>query len=377
MRVLHVIESLGRGGAEGMLLSLLPELSRQGAYVSLAVRGGSMDLAPDFEARGVRLFFLRRRHRWNLLGMAREIAKLAANQRVQVVHAHLYFPAVAVSLMRVLHLFDARTCVTFHNLAYGGANAKTVGLAVRRRLASWLYPRGIHRAFAVSSAVAFHYQETLGLERISVLPNPVDLRRIRELASSNSTSVVRGSACRIVVPGRIVFEKGHSDLVKALATLADRGLRPEVIIAGDGPLHAEIEAQSIAEGLSRHVRFAGAQKHRNLMVLLGSADIVVVPSRFEGFGLTALEAMALGKAVVATEAGGLPETVGDAGLLVPVSDPPALAAAIEALLDDPAQRMALGSSGIKRAKRFDLPGIAARHIKEYKALCASRFGTDP
>lgn len=120
MKALHVIESLGLGGAEQLLVTLLPELARQGCGVCVAVRGGAMDLEPALILAGVPLRLLPVRHRWRLVACARDIARIARAERATVIHAHLYFPAIAVALLRLLRLHPARTCVTFHNLAYGG-----------------------------------------------------------------------------------------------------------------------------------------------------------------------------------------------------------------------------------------------------------------
>lgn len=369
MKSLHVIDSLGRGGAEQILAVLLPELRRQGQYVTLAVLGGAMDLAPEIESEGILVHKMRPRHRWNLFGLAREVARLIQREDVHLVHAHLYFPAVVVALMRVLGLSTVRTCVTFHNLAYDGANRKTFRLYMRQRLASWLYPRGIDRCFAVSTAVSESYRAALGLSRIDVLSNPIDLSAIRNITAGQATSTAVGSECRIVLPGRLVQEKGHADLVEAVAILSLRKLNPKIVFVGDGPLRAEIEGLASKKGISAQVGFTGALPHSELMAIVAGADIVAIPSRFEGFGLTALEALALGRAVVASSAGGLPETIGEAGVLISVANPLALATAIADLAADPARRAALGAAGVQRAKAFDLPTIAARLIAEYETLC--------
>lgn len=369
MKVLQVIDTLGRGGAEQALVTLLPELRRQGVEGAVLVRSGPMDLAVPLRAAGIAVIRLAPRHRWNLIGMAREIAALARREGADLLHAHLYFPAVATALLRVLRLAPVRSCVTFHNLAYAGANRPGPGLRARRKLAQVLYPRGIDRFLAVSAAVAGHTRQALGLARVDVLPNPVDVTALRRLLPADPPVPVRGSAVRIVLPGRIVAEKGHEDLIAALARLRDRGLCPGLTIAGDGPLRGRVAAQVRALGLDDQVRFTGALEHAALLRIVAAADIVAVPSRHEGFGLTALEAMALGRAVVASAAGGLPETLGPAGIVVPLADPDALAAALALLADDPDLRARLGALGAARAAAaFDLPAVAARLKQVYAEI---------
>src|SRR6056297_3805687 len=122
MRVLHFIDSLGRGGAEQLLVTLLPELHRQGVGVVGVVRDGNMDLLPELQYKGIVVHRLKQRHRWNLVGAARELSGIAKSEGVDLIHAHLYFPAVTIALMKILRLATLPSCVTFHNLAYAGAN---------------------------------------------------------------------------------------------------------------------------------------------------------------------------------------------------------------------------------------------------------------
>lgn len=371
MKVLHFIDSLGRGGAEQLLAVLLPELQRQDVPVTVAVRGGAMDLEPDLLAAGIKVVRLPLRHRWNVIGAARDVGALAKSEGADIVHAHLYFPTLYTAVMRVARLSSSKTCATFHNLAYAGANRKTAKLAFRRALSVLISSRGIDRCLAVSNSVADHYRKALSLSDIRVLPNPVDLSRLGNVHPSAQGPDRTGSACRVMLPGRIVHEKGHTDFISALGLLKGRGLLPIVTIAGDGPMRAEIERLVELGDLTGSVRFTGALPHAEMMQEMADADIVIVPSRFEGFGITALEGMALGRAVIATRAGGLAETMGDTGVLVDVENPLGLAAAMEQLLMDPARRRQLGAAARERAKLFDLPGIASQLVAIYSALVST------
>ena len=360
MKILHVIETLGRGGAERLLVMLLPELARHGHDVAVAVCRGPYDLQPELEAAGVQVLRLPHRAKWNLLAGASDIAK--AMPGAAIIHAHLYFPAVMTALARRLGLTRARTVVTFHNLAYAGANRDGWKLRLRKALARTLYRRGISRKLAVSQAVADHYVLALRIEGIEVLHNPIDLESIRSVECPTSSDDPR---LHIVLPGRLAPEKGHRDLLDAMADprLARRPFR--LTFAGHGKLQANLEAR--AEKLNIPLSVTGNLDHPRFLQVLATADIVVVPSRYEGFGLTALEAMALSKPVIATTAGGLPEVLGKTGLLVPVGDAAALAGALADLMDSPSSRMDLGAAGGARASaEFGLSETATRLIDLYR-----------
>lgn len=350
MKVLHVIESLGRGGSEQVLVTLLPELVRQGCQAEVAVCRPSYDLQAELAQHGIEVHRLPLRKKWNLLGQARAIARLAGVINADVVHAHLYFPAVATAFMRNLRLSRVRTCVTFHNLAYAGANKTWLGLLVKKRLAALLYPRGFDRMFAVSQAVGTHYQAALGLSGVEVCFNPVEMPAVRSATQPQSVP-------RITFPGRLVPEKGHQSLIAALSLLKTP---VNVTFAGGGPLTQELA------NAAPDVRITGPLPHDEMLTEIAQADLVVIPSTHEGFGLTALEAMALGRPVIATRAGGLPEVLGDTGLLVPVGDSAALAQAIQGLLDDPERCISMGRAGRERAQgQFSPPAIAAQLLARY------------
>lgn len=375
MKVLHFIESLGVGGAETLLLNQLPELQSQGDEVTLAVMRGPFDLRPALESQGVRVVVLGARHRWNLIGAARELAALVQSGGFSVVHAHLYFPAVVTALSRRLGLQRAAQVVSFHNLAYApGVNKAGAGLRWRKRLAAALYPRGFDAMLGVSAAVARHYEQALGLRGVQVLHNPVP-RGVAGRAVLGPAPAAEPGRFSLVVPGRLVHEKGHADFLQALARLRAEGRRLSVTLAGHGPLCASLEQQIGQQGLDDCVAITGALPHAQLLDLVQAADLVVVPSRFEGFGLTALEAMALGRPVLATTAGGLPEVIehGASGWLVAPQDPALLAQAIRQLMDDAPLRQRLGAAGRQRAQlHFSLHAVTARLRDIYRRAVQAR-----
>ncbi len=140
---------------------------------------------------------------------------------------------------------------------------------------------------------------------------------------------------------RLSPEKGIDILLEVAHKLPD----VQFIIAGDGPERENLEKKS-----NSNVAFLGFVK--DVPDLLSQADVLCVPSRSEGLGLSALEAMASGVPVVASRVGGLPEVIldGETGLLVPPEDPEALRVALKTLLDDPKLRKAMGEAGKNRAR---------------------------
>ena len=155
----------------------------------------------------------------------------------------------------------------------------------------------------------------------------------------------------VLAAGRLVPQKGYPVLLAAASRWQDRGLVPLLVIAGAGPLAGPLASTAHDSGVA--VRFLGQRD--DIPALLGAADVVVVPSVWEGQPLIVQEALRAGRPLVASRTGGIPELTGeDAAVLVPQGDPAALAAAVESVLDDPGLAAALGVAATQRAA--GLPG---------------------
>jgi glycosyltransferase involved in cell wall biosynthesis len=177
-----------------------------------------------------------------------------------------------------------------------------------------------------------------------------------------------------VTVARLSGEKGIDDLLLALARLRDQGTPATLEIVGEGPDRAELEALARKLGLSERVRFSGFIPHGpRLVSALDGADVFVLPSRSEGLPHSLVEAMARALPVVATAIGGIPAFLhGDRGIVVPVGDPDALAAAVAELGRDPARLAELSARALERARQVlpeaQLGAFCARLLEAYPSL---------
>ena len=166
--------------------------------------------------------------------------------------------------------------------------------------------------------------------------------------------------------GRHVPQKGFDVLLQAFAQAEQTS--HDLLLAGDGPERTALEQLTAELGLGDRVHFVGRADRPLAVSLFQGCSFFVLPSRLEPQGIVNLEAMAAGKAVLASRVGGVPEIVleNETGLLVPAEDVPALAQAITRLATDDVLRQRLGTAGQERAKAFDWNAIAEQYLTLYR-----------
>lgn len=355
-RVLHVDAAREWRGGQNQVRLLVSELAgREGVEQTLAVGAGSR-LAREGREAGVEV----RELPWSAAADPRAVAGLAGAVRGHdVVHAHS------------AHALQA--CVLA--LALSGPPA---GLVAARRSANPVSPATTWRradlVLAVSEAVrGVLLRSGLRPGRVRVIPSGVDPEgrepalpgRLREAAGAGDDGLLVGAV------GSLDPGKDHRTLIRAAARVARERPAVRFVVAGEGSLREELEAEVRELGLGE--RFALPGHVPDVARSLGDLDLFVMPSREEGLGTAALEAMAAGVPAVLARAGGLADVAGDVVPSVPPGDPEALAAEILRLLDDPEARRELGRAGRRRVEeRFSAARTAGATLEAYRAVAGSR-----
>jgi glycosyltransferase involved in cell wall biosynthesis len=205
---------------------------------------------------------------------------------------------------------------------------------------------------AASRFLATDLQQRLGLpERsVEVTPMPVDLDLFEQ-----GRAIARANPPRLLYAGNLLPSKGVDVLIAAAGLLRDRGIACELRILGAGPAREQLLADISARGLTSVVTIAPFVPQSQMPAEYGAATVTVLPTRgrAEGLGLTLVEALLAGSAVVGTPAGGIPEVVEDGvtGLLAPDGDASALADRLARLLQDEPLRLRLTAQGFDRVRR--------------------------
>lgn len=330
------------GGGEQQTLLLLKNIdrSRFEPRLWLARRDGVLlpsvpnDVAIDeFSAPPPRLYWPGRAHARTVAAMTR----LAKRQTVDVVYDQTFaMTLLAAAAVDRLAIPRVSTIMSPPEHAVPLLERRFIEIKRRRLAAAYRRSAAIISVSrnAAESAERF-YQLPAG--RIETILSAVDVDRLRSMPRPQHR---RG----IVVVGRMTVEKGHADLLAALRLVdPETRKRCPVRLVGDGPLRSDLETMSRESGLADTVTFVGHVP--DAAPEIAAADLLVLPSRFEGFPNVVLEAMTLGTPVLATDVGGTAEVSTDpdrpAIALVPANDAATLASEIERLIVDDQRRTRL------------------------------------
>ncbi|MDP3012737.1 MAG: glycosyltransferase family 4 protein, partial [Candidatus Subteraquimicrobiales bacterium] len=188
---------------------------------------------------------------------------------------------------------------------------------------------------------------------------PEDKNRLRNLIGLSPSQKI------VLYVGNLVLVKGVNYLIEALPEIIKKHPEVYLVLIGSGPALKDLQREVVALNLEDYVRFEGAKPHWQIPRWMGAADVFVLPSEREGFGLVALEAMACGVPVVASKVGGLTEFIEDGkdGFLINSGDKNALVEKINYLLTNFKAYESISSAAREKALRYDI-GIKAEKIKE-------------
>lgn len=348
VRPLHVITGMLKGGAEKMAVQLSVG---EGEQAGIAWLKGPCAWEETLGGTGVRLFPLTVAGLHQLPFAVKELTGIIRRFRPDVVHTHLIH-AHLVGRWASRRAGGVPVVSTEHNMRVRSRRSDAVLDLLDRRSS-----RQTAAVCAISEAVRSRcLREGYRTETLHLVRNGVSIPATPSPAPRNARPV-------IAMVGRLRAVKGADLFVRAL------GLLPEVegILIGDGEERARIEALIRALPDPRRLKW---ERTGDALGAMAQADVVVVPSRQEGLGLVALEAMSLARPVVATSVGGLTEVVEDGvtGILVAPESPETLAGAISTLLEDELRRIAMGHAGRLRVEQhFSLE----RMIQAYHQIYCS------
>ena len=353
MKILHVITRIDRGGSAEVVLQIAARQRACGHEVTLAMgESEHPQVDPEEYSRetGVQIVYIKTLQReTSPLPDLRALASLFVfirRTKPEVVHTHTskagFIGRLAAWLARSPVIVHTPHGHIFHSYY---SNVRTRFFILLERLAA----RCADRITTLTDLGARDHVEfrIASPEKFATIPPGIDLTRFHSgssrRAAARSALGLRPGELLVGWVGRLVDIKDCATFLRACSHVLPSCPRARFVVAGDGELRAALDAQ-VAQ-LKLPVQFLGNRP--DVPDLMAAMDVFVLSSTNEGFGRVLVEAMATGLPVVATAVGGVPEVVqdGQTGLLVPPSDPRAMADAITTLLDDPGLRAAFGREG--------------------------------
>jgi len=355
LRVLYVDHVSEIGGAQRSLLEMLAAMDRSLVHPTVVCRGPGR-FSSELAALGVEVLFY-----------GTELVGKVAAYAPHLIHSNA-FRAIPLSL----NLARMRNTVCI------GHCRDMVPLWERQALQS---SAAADYLIAVSSAVKRRLATVIPYQKIVVIYNGVDTGKFAPTvkgAHLRQAWNVRGSEVLFGVVGQVIRWKGHLEFLYAAKMVADDGLPCKFVIVGDslfnsGEFKEELKTLVSTLGLSDRVVFTGFRD--DMPAVMAALDVLVLPSWEEPFGRVVVEAMSSGRAVIATNAGGVPEVVikNVTGLLVPPRDPWALYQAMATLARSEGLRRRFGALGRKRAvERFSIREHVAKMLYLYENAIGAR-----
>ena len=365
MRILQVITSLDMGGAETLVVNLIPRLQALGNTVDLCVfEGKETPLTQRLRKEGPQTKIYALGHGvYNPLYIIK-LAKIMKNY--DIVHTHNSSPQLFVA---IASLFSQTNLVsTEHNTSNRKRNWKWY-----RPIESWMYGRYDH-VICISKIAEEKLREYMGGEwlvkssnkykSITTINNGIDVNAISKAEPCKELLDLKENRKSILMVAGFRKQKNQETIIRAL-TLLDKE-KYEVWFAGIGERMEEVKQLAFSLGVSDRVRFLGLRT--DIPNVLRAADVIVMSSHWEGLSLSNVEGMSAHKPFIASDVNGLKEVTKGYGLLFPHEDAKALAEEIEHLASDEAYYNEIAERCYNRALEFDISNTVSGYADVYKNI---------
>lgn len=359
MKVLHVIDTLGSGGAEKLLSDLLPALMEYGVKPDVYVLSNDNNLYVDIlEKRGIKVIISKRNSLYNFLHI-KDILKLS--NQYDILHTHLFHSLYLIGIANMIHSMKSILIYTEHS-----TNNKRRTYKFFKFIEKKIYNQ--YRAIiSISNAVSEELQKWIEYSGEKyIIRNGINLKEFKDSSRINFEKIdkkIPGKSKLILMVGRFVPSKDHLTVVKSLRYLESN---VHLLFAGEGPLLTQVQKETKNYNLEDRVHFLHFRT--DIPNLIKTSDIVVLSSFWEGFGLVIIEAMASGKPIVVSDIKGIREVVKNYGIKFEPGNSKVLAKEIDELLKNKQKYDEYRKRSLTRAEVFKIENTAREYIKIYKNI---------
>lgn len=352
IKVIHVISALNVGGAEALLFDLLKNINKEKFDVKVLCffkEGGMVDKFIDSD---IEIKFIEEK-RTSYFKIYKKIVEYFKQEKPDIVHTHLFgadfFGTIAARRAGVKN-----TISTEHNLNKGEGFIKNACKFISIRFEK--------KIIAISRAVKKYINKKYLIygKKIEVINNFIDINKWK-----CDYKVLLNDKIKIAVIGRLVEQKGHSVLIRALSKV---NFDYELLIIGDGNKRKELEEMVRVYNLEDKVKFLGSCD--NVREIIEDVDVVVQPSLWEGFGITVAEALAASKMVIASRVDGILDIIDDKknGLFFDVGNSSDLADKLNWVNDNRVEAMGFARNAFKSIEKFDVKNVVFNYEVVYEYM---------
>lgn len=366
MRILHIINALEVGGAERLLMDALPMMKAKGHDVEVLLLQSTGDVFEEqLKKEGIRVSAINAKGgRYSPLNILRLMKMMKG---YDVIHSHLfpsqYWAALAKKIVNAKNVLVTTEHSTFNTRA-------------RHGWSSWIDKKiyGLYDGvICISEATAKFMRERCPKNvQISVIENGILLPSEKDLKAKKSRRELLGNlpddVFLLLQVARFTEQKDQACVIRALKRLPEN---VHVAFAGYGVTQNENEALAHQLGVEHRTHFLGMRS--DVADLWNVADLGIMSSNWEGFGLAAVEGMARHRAVLASNVKGLAEVVGFPELLFPKGDDTKLAHSIQHFMSSPDELKAIGEKCAKRAKHYSIEHMVEKYLDFYSGLELKRL----
>ena len=363
MKILHVITSLRTGGAEKLMVDLLPRLQKLGDSVDLLVFDGTeTPFKQQLASKGIKIISLSRGGNvYNPLN----IIRLARHLRdYQIIHTHNTACQLFAPIARLISGAKVQLITTEHS-----TSNRRRGKWYLRPIDKWMY-RQYAQIIAISDKAGELLARHIGRNDIKIIENGIDVQLYSQAAPINKEILVPDYADSDIIITMVAAFRVGKDQDTAIRALNHLPVRFKLCLVGDGERRQQIEALIGSLNLSHRVRLLGIRS--DVPSILRASDIVVLASHWEGLSLSSVEGMASARPFIASDVDGLREVVGGNGILFPDSDHRELANIILRLNESPEFYNTVAQSCSKAAQRYDIATTASNYSAIYHLIQASQ-----
>ncbi len=359
MKVLHVITSLDTGGAERLMVDLLPLLKDRGHEMGLLLfNGADAPLKEEWAATGIPLFELTHpgdiEDKWATYGPWNIVRLMKYVKKYDIVHTHNTACQFYTPIAKLLSHANAKLVTTEHN-----TTNRRRSMGWYKPIDRWMYNR-YDAIICIADQTSKNLEQHIGHNSaICTIYNGVNINKFIKPVKN----IDRQERFAISMVAGFRPQKDHATLIKALSRLPDKF---SLQLVGRGETEQEMKNLCSDLGLDQRVSFMGMRS--DVSDILDRSDVIVLSSHWEGLSLSSIEGMASGRPFVASDVEGLRDVVAGAGVLFPQGDDEALARAIQELCENPARYKEVALACQEHAKRYDISLMADGYDKLYRSL---------